>query len=106
MEKIEKIPKPRKAGRPKGSKNKVSKEQKIFIEGLLSDTQDLFEQRFKELGNSKIPKDRDRFIEISLALNKLVVAPPREVTVKHDEEEMDKLYSIFSTWDNDLETHE
>lgn len=77
---------PRKAGRPPGSQNKVGKEQKEFIKGLLSETQEEFRNAFifyaKE--SDKNPVLRSKFVDLSIELSKMVVPKPVEVEAAGD----------------------
>ena len=71
----------KKAGRPPGSQNKIGKDQKEFIKGLLGDTQEEFRNAFMYYAkqSDKNIEDRNKFINLSVELSKMIVPKPVEI---------------------------
>lgn len=90
----------RKRGRPPGSKNKVGKSEKEFIEQLLADTQEQYKKAFMALANSEKIMDQRRFMDIRKEMSKMVVPRPTEVSFDLDNKEYDELTIMFNTWDD------
>ena len=90
-------------GRPKGSPNKIGKDEKDFIRDLLTEARPMYKENFLKMGNSKDPKERAKFMDHADALRKLIVAPPKELKVKTDEEDFNKLKELFGKWDDEEE---
>ncbi len=93
----------RKAGRPPGSQNKVGKDEKEFIKGLLGDSQDEFRDAFMYYAKSskKNADDRKFFISVRNELTKLIVPKPVEVDATVNETHFEKMLAICSEWDDD-----
>jgi len=85
--------------RTKGAKNKLTKDEKEFIEQLLRDSQEQFREEFMRLANSDKKFDKASFMEIRNSLQRLVVPRPSEVKIKHDDEEFSKLIDLFNDYD-------
>lgn len=93
----------RKPGRPPGSQNKVGKEQKEFIKGLLGETQEQFRQAFLYYASQsdKNKDDRSHFVNLSIELSKMVVPKPIDVDVSIDETDFKALMDLCSKWDDE-----
>ena len=92
-----------KKGRPPGAQNKVGKDEKEFIKGLLGETQEEFRNAFlyyakNSAGNAE---DRKFFISIRHELTKLIVPKPVEVDATINETNFEKMLAICSQWDDD-----
>ncbi|UKK52162.1 hypothetical protein L6472_06160 [Prevotella sp. E13-17] len=94
-----------KVGRPPGSQNKVGKDQKEFIKGLLGDTQEQFREAFIYYANSASsnPENRSKFMNIYTDLSKMIVPKPVEVDASVNESNFKNLLNIFNQWDEDID---
>lgn len=100
---------PGKAGRPQGSKNKVGKDEKEFIKGLLGETQEQFRKEFVRLANSVNKEnptiqdkiDRWRFMEIRRDLSKMIVPKPVEIDATIQSSDFEELMNLCSKWDDE-----
>lgn len=92
-----------KAGRPPGSQNKVGKDEKEFIKGLLGETQEQFRLAFMRYANSydKNEEDRKFFMSVRQDLMKMIVPKPVEVDASINESNFKKLLGIISQWDDE-----
>jgi len=94
----------KKAGRPLGSQNKIGKDQKEFIKGLLGETQEEFRDAFifyaKESASNQ--EHRSKFVNLSIELSKMIVPKPIEADLTVNETNFKKLIGIASQWDDDL----
>lgn len=92
-----------KAGRPPGSQNKVGKDEKEFIKGLLGDTQEQFRLAFMRYANNydKNEEDRKFFMSVRQDLMKMIVPKPVEVDASINESNFKKLLGIISQWDDE-----
>lgn len=93
----------KKAGRPPGAQNKVGKDEKEFIKGLLGETQEEFRDAFMYYAknSSSNAEDRKFFISIRHELTKLIVPKPVEVDATINETNFEKMLAICSQWDDD-----
>ena len=93
----------RKAGRPPGSQNKVGKDEKEFIKGLLGDTQEQFRLAFLRYANNSDKNEEDRkfFMSVRQDLMKMIVPKPVEVDASINESNFKKLLGIVSQWDDE-----
>lgn len=93
----------KKAGRPPGSKNKVGHEQKEFIKGLLGETQEQFRNAFiyyaKE--SDKNVLCRDKFIDLSIELSKMVVPKPVEIDATIEASDFEELLGMARKYDDE-----
>lgn len=91
-----------KKGRPAGSQNKVGKDEKEFIKGLLGDTQQQFRDAFMRYANNadKNAEDRKFFMAVRTDLAKMIVPKPVEVDATLNSEEFDKLMALSHQWDD------
>ncbi len=93
----------KKVGRPPGSQNKVGKEQKEFIKGLLSDTQEQFRNAFifyaKE--SEKNPVLRAKFVDLSIELSKMVVPKPVEIDATVDASDFETLLEFAHKYNDE-----
>lgn len=87
---------PKKAGRPPGSQNKVGKDEKEFIKGLLGDTQEQFRLAFMRYANNvdKNEEDRKFFMSVRQDLMKMIVPKPVEVDMSMDEDNFKALLGM------------
>ena len=86
--------------RTKGAKNKLSRDEKEFIEQLLRDSQEQFRVEFLRLADSDKRYDKAQFMEIRNALQRLVVPRPSEIKIKHDDEEFSQMIDLFKSYDD------
>ena len=93
----------KKAGRPPGSQNKVGKDQKEFIKGLLGDTQEQFRDVFIFYANSARtnPDDRKKFADLSIELTKLIVPKPVEIDATMNVDDFQVLLGQCTKWDDE-----
>ena len=94
----------RKAGRPLGSQNKVGKDQKEFIKGLLGETQEEFREAFlfyAKSASSNI-ESRSKFVNLSIELSKMIVPKPIEADLTVNETNFKKLMNLAAQWDDDV----
>lgn len=94
-----------KKGRPPGSKNKVGKDQKEFIKGLLGETQQEFRDAFIFYAkDAKSNKDsRAKFVGLSIELSKMIVPKPVDVDMTVNSSQFDEMMGIISKWDDETE---
>ena len=93
----------KKAGRPPGSQNKVGKDQKEFIKGLLGDTQEEFRNAFMYYAkqSDKNIEDRNKFINLSVELSKMIVPKPVEIDATMNVDDFKILLGQCSKWDDE-----
>lgn len=94
-----------KAGRPPGSQNKVGKDEKEFIKGLLGDTQKEYRNAFLYYAKRADQNEDDRkfFLSLRNDLSKMIVPKPVEVDASLNESQFAQLLSKAAMWDDDLE---
>lgn len=98
----------KKAGRPPGAQNKVGKDEKEFIKGLLGETQEEFRKEFLRMAkacNAEKPDlqqkiDKLGFMKIRQELSKMIVPKPVEVDATLNTEEFEKLMALSHKWDD------
>lgn len=93
----------KKAGRPPGSQNKVGKEQKEFIKGLLGETQEQFRDAFIFYANSAAsnPDNRAKFVNLSIELSKMVVPKPVEIDANVEVSDFEALLGFCHKYDDE-----
>lgn len=93
----------KKAGRPAGSQNKVGKDQKEFIRGLLGETQEQFRDVFLYYAEKSASNDeaRSKFFNYSVELSKMIVPKPVEVDATINQSNFEKMLGIISQWDDE-----
>ena len=99
----------KKAGRPPGSQNKVGKDEKEFIKGLLGDTQEEFRLTFMKMAKTCRKPDPDKFDKIAIGqfmgirmeLSKMIVPKPVEVDATLNSDEFEKLMALSHKWDDE-----
>ena len=93
----------KKAGRPPGAQNKVGRDEKEFIKGLLGETQEQFRLAFMRYANNydKNEDDRKFFMSVRQDLMKMIVPKPVEVDASINESNFEKLLGIISQWDDE-----
>lgn len=91
------------AGRPKGSQNKVGKDEKEFIKGLLGDTQEEFRNAFMRYAKNadKNEEDRKFFMAVRQDLMKMIVPKPVEVDASVNLSNFERMLGIISQWDDE-----
>lgn len=91
-----------KVGRPPGSHNKVGKDEKEFIKGLLGDTQEEFRKAFMYYAkqSDKNAEDRKFFMSVRQDLSKMIVPKPVEVDATINQSNFEKMLNIISKWDD------
>lgn len=94
----------RKAGRPPGSTNKVGKDQKEFIKGLLGETQEEFRDAFLFYAKSSAQniESRSKFVNLSIELSKMIVPKPVEADLTVNESNFKKLIGLCTQWDDEV----
>ena len=93
----------KKVGRPPGSQNKVGKDEKEFIKGLLGDSQEEYRNAFMFYANNadKNAEDRKFFVTLRNELSKMVVPKPVDVDLSIDESDFKTLMGLCSKWDDE-----
>lgn len=93
----------KKAGRPVGSQNKVGKDQKEFIKGLLGETQAEFRDAFifYAKDSSRNVESRAKFVGLSIELSKMIVPKPMDIDLSMTSSQFDELMGICSKWDDE-----
>ena len=93
----------KKAGRPPGAQNKVGKDEKEFIKGLLGETQEEFRNAFLYYARNsdKNADDRKFFMTVRHEMSKMIVPKPVEVDATINETNFVKMLAICSQWDDD-----
>ena len=94
-----------KVGRPPGSQNKVGKDEKEFIKGLLGDTQEQYREAFLYYANNakNNADDRKFFVSLRNDLSKLIVPKPVEIDATMNESQFAQLMGKAAAWDDDLD---
>lgn len=92
-----------KVGRPPGAQNKVGKDEKEFIKGLLGETQEEFRNAFLYYARNsdKNADDRKFFMTVRHEMSKMIVPKPVEVDATINETNFEKMLAICSQWDDD-----
>lgn len=90
-------------GRPQGSQNKVGRDEKEFIKGLLGDTQQQYHDAFLYYANRAADNADDRkfFVTLRNELSKMVVPKPVEVDANIDIDDFSVLLGQCSKWDDE-----
>ena len=93
----------KKAGRPPGSQNKVGKDEKEFIKGLLGDSQEEYRDAFMYYAKnaSNNAEDRKFFITVRNDLTKLIVPKPVEIDGTMEISDFETLLGLCSKWDDE-----
>lgn len=96
---------PKKVGRPPGSQNKVGKDEKEFIKGLLGDTQEQYRDAFLYYANNACHNADDRkfFVSLRNDLSKMIVPKPVEIDATMNESQFAQLMGKAAAWDDDLD---
>ena len=94
---------PRKAGRPPGSQNKVGKDEKEFLKGLLGDTQEEYRQAFLYYAKRAKCNEEDRkfFVSLRNDISKLIVPKPVEVDASVEISDFSVLLGECAKWDDE-----
>ena len=95
----------KKAGRPPGSQNKVGKDEKEFIKGLLGETQQEFRDAFIYYAkqSAKNADDRKFFMSVRQELSKMIVPKPVDADVTLNNEEFERLMAYSHKWDDEAD---
>lgn len=93
----------KKPGRPQGSQNKVGRDEKEFIKGLLSDSQKEYRDAFMYYAKraEENADDRKFFVSLRNELSKMVVPKPVEVDATLDASDFENLLGLCSKWDDE-----
>lgn len=96
---------PAKRGRPPGAQNKVGKDEKEFLKGLLGDTQQQYRDAFMYYAErSKVNEDdRKFFVTIRHDISKLIVPKPVEIDATVNQTQFDRLVGLCAKWDDDVD---
>lgn len=92
---------PKKAGRPPGAQNKVGKDQKEFIKGLLSETQEQFREAFLLYAASKDKEVRSKFVNLSIEMSKMIVPKPVEIDANVNASDFEELIGLARKYDDE-----
>ena len=94
-----------KKGRPPGSQNKVGKDEKEFLKGLLGETQEQFRNAFLRYAQNadKNAEDRKFFMSVRQEISKMIVPKPVEVDATLNTEDFEKLMAFSHKWDDEAE---
>ena len=94
---------PKKPGRPPGAQNKVGKDEKEFIKGLLGDSQQEYRDAFMYYAKRSASNAEDRkfFVTLRNELSKMVVPKPVEVDATIDASDFQVLLGQCSKWDDE-----
>ena len=92
-----------KAGRPPGSQNKVGKDEKEFIKGLLGDSQQEYRDAFMYYArrSQENAEDRKFFVSLRNELSKMVVPKPVEIDASVDMSDFQTLLGQARKWDDE-----
>lgn len=91
----------KKAGRPPGSKNKVGRSEKEFIQHLLDSTQKEYEEYFLGLAKSEDKNKKSRFANIRVELSKMIVPKPVEIDATIQSSDFEELLGLCNKWDDE-----
>lgn len=93
---------PKKAGRPPGAQNKVGKDEKEFLKGLLGDTQQEYRDAFIYYAKRSSVNEYDRrfFVSLRNDISKMIVPKPVEIDATIDASEFATLLGFCSKWDD------
>ena len=93
----------KKAGRPKGAQNKVGKDEKEFIKGLLGDSQEEYRDAFMYYAKNSPNNADDRkfFITVRNELTKLIVPKPVEIDATIEASDFEVLLGMCNKWDDE-----
>ena len=93
----------KKAGRPKGAQNKVGKDEKEFIKGLLGETQEEFHDAFIYYAKRSKENEEARkfFMSVRNDLTKMIVPKPVEVDASIEVSDFEVLLGQCSKWDDE-----
>ena len=92
-----------KPGRPLGAQNKVGRDEKEFLKGLLGDTQEQYREAFIYYANASRTNADDRkfFVTLRNDISKMIVPKPVEVDATINESNFKRLISLSTSWDDD-----
>ena len=93
----------KKAGRPKGAQNKVGKDEKDFIKGLLGETQNEFRDAFIYYAKRSKENEEARkfFMSVGNDLTTLIVPKPVEIDATIAATDFEALLGMASKWDDE-----
>ena len=93
----------KKAGRPPGAQNKVGKDEKEFIKGLLGETQEQFHDAFIYYAKKSKENEEARkfFMSVRNDLTKMIVPKPVEVDAPIEVSDFEVLLVQCSKWDDE-----
>lgn len=93
----------KKAGRPPGAQNKVGKDEKEFIKGLLGETQEEFHDAFIYYAKRSKENEEARkfFMSVRNDLTKMIVPKPVEVDASIEVSDFEVLLGQCSKWDDE-----
>ncbi len=92
-----------KRGRPPGSQNKVGKDEKEFIKGLLGDSQEEYRDAFMYYAKNaaKNADDRKFFVSLRNELSKMIVPKPVEIDGSLDVTEFEEILGLARRFDDE-----
>lgn len=93
----------KKAGRPPGTKNKVGREEKEFLKGLLGETQQQYHDAFIYYAQRSAVNEDDRkfFVSLRNDISKLIVPKPVEVDANIEASDFEVLLGMCKKWDDE-----
>ena len=95
---------PKKPGRPPGAQNKVGKDEKEFLKGLLAETQQQYHDAFIYYANSAQSNDDDRrfFTSLRNDISKMILPKPVALDLSLETSDFESLISMCKKWDDQL----
>ena len=92
-----------KVGRPPGAQNKVGKDEKEFLKGLLGDTQEEYRNAFLYYAKRSAMNEDDRkfFVTLRNDISKMIVPKPVEVDGTLDVSDFQVLLGECTKWDDE-----
>ncbi len=95
----------KKPGRPPGAQNKVGRDEKEFLKGLLGDTQKEYRDAFIYYARRSKENEDDRrfFVSLRNDISKMIVPKPVEVDAQLNESQFKQLVNLAAVWTDDIE---
>lgn len=92
-----------KVGRPPGAQNKVGKDEKEFLKGLLGDTQEEYRNAFLYYAKQSAKNEDDRkfFVTLRNDISKMIVPKPVEVDGTLEVSDFQVLLGECAKWDDE-----
>lgn len=93
----------KKAGRPPGSVNKVGRDEKEFLKGLLGDSQEEYRQAFMYYAKRACENADDRkfFVSLRNEISKMIVPKPVEIDATINADDFQELLGLAHKFDDE-----